>query len=312
MYTTIIKNSAGKQTGITTFNDDNTITIDNAGKPLLILEKEIAEAIKSNNRTNEMLLYLYDTYYLSIGEIASLYNVCYSNINVQLKSIPNWVANKQGRRNRAYGHKVSKEQSEKMSKALKGRKAPTYERTPEIRQKISNSLKAYYQEHPQDPTPHQKNWVNGIYDNVDFKIGIAGYFTSLKNNKTFRFRSLLEMWYMLQLEQDASINSYQYEPFHIILDNGSSYLPDFLVNNILIELKPRKYVERVAGVKEKMQYKAEQAEQYCIKNNLTYKIIYDDEIDFDSKRVKHYIIDHPEVVEKYNITFIDKKRMVIK
>lgn len=308
-----IKNSSGKITGTTEILP-NIIKIDNLGKPLLIITDEIIiKEVLANNISKDTLITLYNKYTMGIGEIASLYNRCYSNINKLIKTIPEIHLNHCGRRNRAYGHEVSVEQSEKMSKALKGRKAPKYERTQEIRNKISQTLKSYYKEHPQDPTPHIQNWKNGVYDHVDFKIGISGYFTSLKMNTRIRFRSLLELNYLILIEEDNNINSYIYEPFHIEMDNGKTYMPDFLINNkIVVELKAKKYVERVAGVQDKVSYKQSQAIKYCTSHNLEYRIIYDEDIGFDSRKMKHYIKDNPNIVAKYNITFTDPKRMVIK
>lgn len=307
-----IKNSSNKIIGELKITEDK-IFIDNFSKPLLIIEdKELISQIINKNRSNEILLILYNEYYLTIGEIAALYGVCYSNINKQLKTIPSYKGNKQGRRNRAFGHPVTFEQSQKMSTKLKGRKNTFYERTPEIKEKISKSLKAYFKEHPQDPTPHRNNWTKGIYNNVDFKIGISGYFNSLKNNKKYFFRSLLELFFMLKLEEDSSIITYQYEPIHIKMDNGAIYTPDILLNDKLIELKSKKYVERVKEVKEKVEYKTQQALKYCKQNNLQYQIIYDEDIGFISKNFKRFLRDNPQIIKKYNIVFNDPSRMVIK
>lgn len=308
-----IKNSAGKITGTTEILEDQ-IKIDNIKKPILVInDKKIIEEVKNKDILKDTLIKLYNDYTLSIGEIASLYDRCYSNINKIIKTIPEIKIDRRGRRNRAYGHPVSKEQSEKMSTALKGKKPVVYERTPEIRQKISQSLKKYYKEHPQNPAPHIENWKRGKYDNVDFKIGISGYFTSLKIKKTIRFRSLLELYYLLLIEEDNSIKFYEYEPFHIIMDNNKSYMPDFLINNeLVIELKSKKYVEKVKGIKEKVLYKESQAIKYCNLHNLKYKIIYDEDIGFETKKMKYYIKNNPIIVEKYNITFTNPKRMVIK
>ena len=304
-----IKNSSGKITGKTTITELK-ISIDNIGKPLLeITDNKIIQEVLSNNISDSTLLKLYNEYTMSIGEIASLYNRCYSNINKKLKSL-NFAPNKQGRRNRAYGRSVSEEQSKKMSKSLKGRKAPAYKRTPEIKEKISKSLKKYYKEHPQNPDPHIKNWKNGVYDQVNFQRGIAGKFYSIKTKQSFRFRSLLELKFALTLEQDAKVITYKFEPFHIEMENGHSYMPDFLINNsIIIELKSKKFVERVDGVKEKVNYKQSQAKKYCQKNNLQYKIIYDEDINFDSKTMKRYIREHPEIIKQYNISFEHPERI---
>lgn len=306
-----IKNSSSKITGTTEITD-NSIIIDNKGKPILtITDKSIINEVLTNQVSNKTLIDLYNNYTLSISEIASLLNRCYSNVNKILKNIPEITFDHKGRRNRAYGHAVSPEQSKKMSQSLKGRKATNYERTPEIKKKISESLKKYYSEHPQNPLPHIENWKRGIYDKVDFKIGIGGHFTSLKTSKIIRFRSLLELYYLLQLEEDIKIITYTYEPFHIIMENGKSYMPDFLVNNkIVIELKSKKYVERVSGVKEKVQYKQSQAIKYCEQFDLQYQIIYDEDIGFESRKMKRYIKENPDIIKKYHITFNDPKRMV--
>lgn len=304
-----IKNSSGKITGKTTITESK-ILIDNIGKPLLeIIDQQIIQEVLSNNISDSTLLELYNEYTMSIGEIASLYNRCYSNINKKLKSL-GFTPDKRGRRNRAYGHHVPKTQSEKMSKALKGRKAPSYERTPEIKEKISKSLKQYFKEHPQNPEPHIKNWKNGVYDSVNFQRGIAGNFTSIKTNSTFRFRSLLELKFALMLEQNPDVITYQFEPFHISMENGHSYMPDFLINNsIIVELKSKKFVERIDGVQERVIYKQSQAKKYCQKNNLQYKIIYDEDINFDSKTMKRYIREHPEIIKQYNISFEQPNRI---
>lgn len=306
-----IKNSSGKITGTTEILEDSII-INNIGKPILLIDdSQIIEEVLQGKISEKTLEILYNEYTMSIGEIASLYDKCYSNINKLIRVNPQIEVNHKGRRNRAYGHPVSKEQSEKMSKALQGRKGVVYERTPEMREKISQSLKEYFKQHPQNPAPHIKNWENGVYDNVDFKRGIGGYFTSIKTKTTIKFRSLLELHYLLLLEQDESVITYSYEPFHIKMENGKSYMPDFLINNSrVVELKAKKYVERVAGVKDKVNYKKSQAIQYCSTHGLEYQIIYDEDINFDTKRMKHYIKNNPNIVKQYNIVFLNPERMV--
>ncbi len=305
-----IKNSSGKITGTTEILN-NKIIIDNIGKPILeIIDKQIINEVLSNTISNKTLIKLYNDYTMSISEIASLYDRCYSNINQLIKKESKIIIDRRGRRNRAYGHAVSQEQSKKMSKSLKGRTPTYYERTPEIKQKISNSLKKYFKEHPQNPEPHRQNWKNGVYDNVDFQYGISGHFTSIKTKQIIRFRSLLELYYLIKIENDITILTYKYEPFHIEMDNGKSYMPDFLINNkLLIELKSKKYVERVSGIKEQVLYKKTQAEKYCKKNNLIYKIIYDEDIGFDSRTMKYFIKNNPLIIKQYNISFTNPERI---
>lgn len=308
-----IKDPSGKIRGYTYFFDDKII-VDYQGKPRLeIIDKKIIQEVKSQKIEKDTLLLLYNEYTMSIAEIASVFQRCHSNIGKLLRSYPEYSSNHKGRRNRAYGHKVSKEQSEKMSKSLKGRKAPFYERTPQIKEKISSSLKQYFSTHQQDPQPHISNWKQGKYNEVDFKRGIGGYFTSLKNKHTFFFRSLLELYFLLKIEENDEVKKYSYEPFKIAMDNGRSYTPDFLLNDkAVIELKSKKFMEKVEGVKEQVLYKKEQAEKYCKTHQLNYLIIYDEDIGFNSRKMKRYLFENKEVVEKYKITFLHPERIVIK
>lgn len=316
---TDIKNSSNKIIGFTEITNDQIIIHNNKKPELCIFDKEIIEAIKNKDRSDIIIKKLYDEYYLNIGEIASLYDVCYSNINKQTRQIAFQTSPKSGRRNRSFGKQQSDKTKKKISDNLKdgyntGRiKKSSYERTPEIKEKISNSLKEYFKENPQNPLPHIENWKNGVYDKVDFHIGIGGTFYSIKNLKKLRFRSLLELFYLLKIEEDDNIKKYSYEPIKILCDNGHIYIPDVLVNDYqLIELKSLKWVNSIKGQKEKVQYKKEQAEKYCSNHNLVYKIIYDEEIDFNSSKYKRHLKNNPQIIDKYNIIFNQPERMVIK
>ena len=316
---TNIKTSSGKVIGYVDIVD-NKIIIHNDKKPELIIEDdELLEAIKKEDRSNSIIKKMYDEYYLGVGEIAALYNVCYANMNRQTKQITFETKKNEDRRNPSYRVNFSQERRDKISKALKeghanGTIKPSYyERTPEIREKISNSLKEYFKEHPQDPAPHINNWKNGVYDNVDFHIGIGGTFYSHKNKKTFNFRSLLELAYCLMLEKDDSIKKYEYEALRIECENGHIYTPDIFINDeLIVELKPKKYVEKVKGIKPKVMYKKEQAEKYCKEHNLTYKIVYDEDIDYESDKFKRYLNSHPDIMSYYKITINQPERMVTK
>lgn len=316
---TDIKNSNNKIIGFTEITNDQIMIHNNKKPELCISDKEIIEAIKNKDRSDIIIKKLYDEYYLNIGEIASLYDVCYSNINKQTRQIAFQTSPKAGRRNRSFGKQQSDETKKKISDNIKdgyntGRiKKSSYERTPEIKEKISNSLKEYFKENPQNPLPHIENWKNGVYDKVDFHIGIGGAFYSIKNLKKLRFRSLLELCYLLKIEEDDDIKKYSYEPIKILCDNGHIYIPDVLVNDYqLIELKSLKWVNSIKGQKEKVQYKKEQAEKYCSNHNLVYKIIYDEEIDFKSSKFKRHLKNNPQIIDKYNIIFNQPERMVIK
>lgn len=314
-----IKNSAGKVIGYTEIKE-NQIIIHNNSKPELIINNiQDIKRIIDKDKSEDFLIYLYDNYYLSCGEIASLYEVCYSNINKKLKSLSKKTSPKEGRRNRSFGKQQSTKTKEAISNTLiEGHKNGIYEkqipyeRTPEIKEKISKSLKKYFSEHPQNPEPHRKNWEKGIYEKVDFHRGIGGKFFSIKNQQQIYFRSLLELHYMLILEEDKQISHYQYEPIHIKCENNTIYTPDIQYDNIIIELKSYKYIHSKKDILDAFLYKKEQGEKYCLKNGLEYKVIFDKDIDFDSARMKRHLKNHPEIIEKYKITFNNPKRMVIK
>lgn len=303
-----IKNSAGKEIGEVVINKDR-ILIKNISKPEYVL---IDEAINNSiglPLQDELLIKLYDEYYLTIGEIAAIYDVTYSNINKRIKN--KVTTNKAaGRRNSSYGKKFSETRRQNIASSLKGKKPKGYIRTPEIKQKISSSLKKYFQQHPQDPTPHRLNWANGKYDNVIFHRGVGGRFFSLKNNKFFVFRSLFELYYSLKLEEDLNVLQYEYEPFHIKCDNGMIYTPDFLINKVkVIELKSKRFIEHNKEIKSKFEYKKQQGEKFCNKNHLIYEVLYDEDLGYDSRRMKNFIRNNPEIVKKYQISFVQPDRV---
>lgn len=113
-----IKNSSGKIIGYTEITDESII-INNNTKPLLTITNNfLIQAIKEKNRSPEILIQLYDEYYLSCGEIASLYEVCYSNINKELKTLPIKTSSKESRRNRSFGKKQTNKTKQKISSSL--------------------------------------------------------------------------------------------------------------------------------------------------------------------------------------------------
>ena len=114
--------------------------------------------------------------------------------------------------------------------------------------------------------------------------GIHGYFTSHKNNKTFYFRSLLELNYLIILEENKEVNKYQVEPFQIPLkDNIHHYTPDFLVNGQ--EIKELKTSKHLSYTKEDERFAEEIAAalKYANENNMTFEVIYDTDLGFETR-----------------------------
>ena len=307
-----ILNSSGKIIGKITINT-HKITINNFSKPILeIVDLNLIKSI-TNEENQESIKILYDVYTLTIGELAALYNISYARANKWFKQLAQ-TSKKSGRRNPSFGKVFSNERKYKASNNRKDdrkqRKGCTL--TDIQKQKISDTLKIKYSKHliRTNSEAQKINWKNGIYENVDFGHGIGGYFTSLKINKRFFFRSLLELYYISILETDTSIKTYSYEKIKIPCDNGSFYTPDFIVNNIeVIELKAKKYVMQNDKIYSDFCYKKHQAEKYCASHNLIYKVIFDIDINFDTNKMKKFLQNNQDFIDKYNIVFKDYKRV---
>lgn len=68
-------------------------------------------------------------------------------MNKKIHTLPVKTSSYGGRRSSSYGQTFSEERRKHIGEKSKGRKITPYERTPEIKQKISEGLKKYYQEH---------------------------------------------------------------------------------------------------------------------------------------------------------------------
>ena len=135
--------------------------------------------------------------------------------------------------------------------------------------------------------------------------GYNGFFFSPKNNKRFFFRSLLELCYLIKIEEDSNIIFYDVEPFQIQLPNNHHYTPDIFLNGEnLIELKPKKHL--LYEDEERFNLEVSSAEEYCKKHNLTFKIIYDEDLGFRSDKFKRWLLNNKEDLSKYQITFSSK------
>ena len=300
-----IKNSSGKIIGHIEVTDD-FIKVKNNSKPELIIDdKELIKKIQ--NKDESVITILFNNYYLLIGEIASLYSVCYSTMAKKLKSQGVDTHSHAGRRNSSYGKKFSEERIENICKALEGkRKCIPYERTPEMREKMSKSLKEYYSTHKVSEETRQKlsqAWKDGKYANSPMGRGYNGYFYSVKNQRDFYFRSLLELNFLLNLEQDETVFLYAVEPFQIKLSDNHHYTPDILINNeTLIELKPQNHLRWED--EDRWNMELDGAAQFCKEHNYIFKVIYDTDINFESREFKRWFLLHQDELKIYNIRFI--------
>lgn len=298
----LCKNSSSKIIGEIDIINDKLI-VNHYQKPQLIIEdKTLIQNIKNNN--HEYIKVLYDDYGLSISEIAPLFNLNYSNTNKILLSLHPKTGAKEGRRNATYGTKFSEETLIKLRKSHKGQIPVGYERTTEIREKISKTLKEKYAsgEIYNDPQKFSNAWARGCYKDATFGTGIQGYFFSIKNEKDIYFRSLLELNYLLEFEKSPEIINYQMEPFQIQLTEKAHYTPDVLINNkYLIEIKPEKHLNYTSA--DRFQQEIEGANRYCNEHNLIFKVLYDKDIGFVTSKFKSFLRNNLNIVEQFNIRF---------
>ena len=326
-----IYTAANKIIGETRLYNDH-IEIDNKQKqPIVyIYEQSIIDIFDCKNFDKTIGVYLYNTYNLCINEIASIFGVFYNHVFHSIR-YEQKLGPHLGRRNPSYGKKFSKNRKLAISKSITGKqfinngikeafinagdKLPNgwnFGRLPfsnDHKEKISQAAKDGKYLSPSEIA--KRGWKNGKFKNVNFKRGIGGYITSNKINKRFFFRSLLELYYIIYyLEENNQVITYDYEPFHIIMDNGSSYTADFIVNNIeLIELKPYNFIYKQGGlIQEKFEYKNQQAQKYCNKNGLIFKVIFDKDINFSYKKLIHDLKEQNKL-QQYNIEFLEPERI---
>ena len=298
-------NSSGKVIGEIEILSQQ-IVIKHYLKPELIIS-DTKDIKLVQQKTDEGIIILYDKYYLNIAEIAALYDVSYASLNKRFKKLPIQTGRNDNRRSTTYGRKLSEQTKKKIGEKSIGRhNSGKYERTPEIKQKISEGLKKYYSTHQVSQETREKlsqAWADGKYKNSPMGTGIHGYFTSIKNNKQFYFRSLLELKYLLIIEQDQKVKYYDVEPFSIKIENNHHYTPDFLLNGQDIkELKPSNHLKYIKE-QERFQQEQQYAKNYAKQHNMTYEVIYDTDIDFQSRNFKRYLLNNQQILKKYNISF---------
>jgi hypothetical protein len=326
-----VKSANGKIIGKVSINE-STITSEIINKPLLLIDKkEIVELCNEIYELNEGIvetgnnsimkytidteLYkrLYDEYILTVGEIASIFNITYWKSNKIFKSIEVETTRYEGRRNSNYGKETSKEKSEKISKNGKGKHNQLKGmKQPELRKiQISETLIRKYKsgEIMQDGLKQSMAWKNGAYNEVKMGRGYQGYFTSIKYNQTFYFRSLLELNYALLFEE-ADYESVIFEPFYIPIDVGGKkriYTPDVLINNkLVIEIKPDKHLKIFPNDEVRYNSELKHIKEHCDECGYIFEVKTDTEIGFTTQKFKKWINNNLDIIEKHNIIFNNK------
>jgi hypothetical protein len=267
----------------------------------------------------DLILRLYDEYYLMISEIATLMSMSYYKTNNIINKLPIKTYKSEGRRNTNFNIPTSKEKASKMAKALMGRTSPNKGKflSTEVKEKIRATLvrKNASGEIVQDGMKQSLAWQNEKYKGVVFNNGYTGYFTSIKYNNTVCFRSLLELAYFIKWEYEEH-KSVLIEPFIIPIScdgKNSCYVPDALVDDkYLIEIKPTKLLECPRNEKDKIRLVAEikYAEQYAKDNGLIFKILTEKDIKFRWDSFKKYLNNSLDLVSKYNIIFTNRNPII--
>jgi len=296
------KNSSGKIFGEVEITG-NKIIIQHYKKPLLVIDDmQIINGVIQKDL--QYVLILYDEYQLCIGEIATLYDYSYHQMNSIINNLNPQTSKSYGRRNSSFGQTFSDERVQHLSASHKGITPVGYERTPEIRQKISNTLITKYAsgEIWNDPKKFSDAWARGCYKNAKMGRGIQGYMFSIKGQKDVYFRSLLELNYFILFEQNDAVECYDVEPFQIKLSKSSHYTPDALVNDkYLIEIKPSDHLNYTNP--ERFEAEVIAAKKYCQEHHLEYKILYDTDIGFKTENYKTSLRNNPDIIEQFNIRF---------
>lgn len=285
---------------------DNFVLILNGSKPaLFIIDPNIINLIKCGDRA--AIPVLYDDYTLTVAEIAALYNTRYFKMAEYLHDLDLKSPMKAGRRNSSYSLEFSKERRQHMHESSIGKpkpKSPDYVVPVDLRKRISETLKEGYRTGRIviDREKLSKAWKDGKYKDAKMVRGIQGYFYSKKIEKDVYFRSLLELRYLIAIENNPDIKTYQMEPFCIPLSNNHHYTPDLLIDNeLVVEIKPRAHLQYTSP--ERFALEMEGLQKYCIDNGLNYDIWYDDDIGFASHKFRQYLKLNPDVIKKYNIRF---------
>lgn len=205
------------------------------------------------------------------------YKIKYNVKMIQSKRIINISKNKTGDNNHFYGKKHSADSKEKMSKSSIGKGvgvAGKYERTKEIREKISKKVTSLH--------------LKGVYDKNEYGNGKHVY--CQKANKEVYARSTWEQRFIKCIDADPAIVEVVVEPFSIEYEFESCihrYIPDYHIIyddciNSLWEIKRQDFIENDP----KTQAKIKVLREYCDRKNMNSFVITLKEIEEYEKYIK--------------------------
>lgn len=305
----IVKTASGKRCGYIEENNNGFLIASDAKPPLELYDDEIVKEIAAKNE--KCVKRLYEEFELTIGEIAALFEVSYQTMYKRMRQAGYNTSSKSGRRNSSFGIHFSEQRKKNISLGNRGKTAHIveYERTPEIRQKISDSLKRGYESGKISVNAEgiSHAWASGKYSEATMGRGIQGYFHSSKtsrNNGDIYFRSLLELCFLIKAEESNEVMSIINEPVHIRLSDHEIYIPDFLVNGTnLVELKPVNHLLWTKDDNGRFDREVEAATSFCAERGWSFMVVYDKDIGFETSSFKRFLRNHNEVIMQYQIRF---------
>ena len=123
--------------------------------------------------------------------------------------------------------------------------------------------------------------ISQKYVDGGFEWG-KGKYTSTKSGKRYHHRSSWERSWMIKLDRDTNVVSWDYEPIRIPYDRDGQrrfYVPDFVVRfangqTEIQEVKPKMLTETPANI-----CKAEAGTRHAQKNGWEYRYVHFDEVD---------------------------------
>ena len=310
-----VKTANGKQCGCVDNISEGFIVISDTKPSVEIKNAEIVKDI--SNKNYDCIKRLYNEYELTVGEIAALFEVSYQTMYKRMKEAGYDTSSKKGRRNSSFGVHFSEQRKKNISIGNSGKTAHIveYERTPEIRQKISKSLKRGYESGAiiVNSEGISRAWASGRYRNATMGRGIQGYFHSSKtprSNGDIYFRSLLELCFLIKAEESDEVVSIINEPVHIRLSDHEIYIPDFLINSIrLIELKPTNHLLWTKDKSGRFDMEVKAATSYCNERGWSFEVVYDRDIGFETSSFKRFLRNHKEIVQQYQIRFNNPEQL---
>lgn len=198
-----------------------------------------------------------------------------------------------------YGKKKPREQVEKQKKtyqeSLRNENSSLYrhlygkefkEKRSEHGKKIWVNRKSNEKKYEDYLQKLSENTSKSIAEGRAFTYGCKnhkkGFYHSVKSNKDIYFVSSWEEKFMSMCDEIKEIKEFDKIGFSIkyqdINNQTRRYIPDFMINNkIIVEVKPKTYVGKYPNP-----YKFNSCLSYCLKNNLKFIIIAEDELNKES------------------------------